>query len=207
VRRLDVTVDVLADGATGRALLSGIAAVDAGRLDVQTRRGARGMETVSWLGSRGLLARAYDKGVESGSHARGERTRLEAQYRWAREQRRAPEELSASYVREKFLQRFAPLWKATHGLKVVGRMQLKEKVLDLVEAGELTTAQAEQIVAFQFLSDGDRTVYNERTRRRRRQLVRETGVVLAGAGEDDVEVDLHEILGQVLETNAWDRRG
>jgi hypothetical protein len=207
VRRMDCTVDVITSSAYGGALLSGIAAIDPGRLDVQTRRGPRGLETVSWMGARGLVARAYDKGVESGTNARGERTRLEAQYRWAQESRRAVDELTSSYVRDKFVARFHPLWRASKGIKVVGAVGIVDELKSRVERGELTTVQAEQALAFQLLGSAGDGLYTARTRRRRRALVQETGLVLHNGAMEEVEVDLHEVLEEVLDTDAWGRSG
>jgi hypothetical protein len=206
VRRLDVTVDFVGSSAEGIAAMTGIAALEPPRADVAVRRHRGAIETVTWLGARGILARAYDKGVESGSHARGERTRLEGQYRWGVESRRDPAELTATYLRDKFVGRFAPLWKASKGIKVVGRMALVNEIRDQVEAGDLTVSQAEQVLGSQLLMAGG-TRYPHKTRQRRRRLVRETGLMLADGVLEEVEVDLHDVLGEILETDAWERQG
>jgi hypothetical protein len=49
-------------------------------------------------------------------------------------------------------------------------------------------------------------MYDDRTRRRRRALVRETGLVLHNGAMEEVEIDLHEVLEEVLDTDAWSRR-
>lgn len=209
VRRLDVTVDMLVESQVGGALLRAIAALGMPRYDHRAwydRSGA--IESVDFMGARGIAGRWYDKGVESGSHARHERLRPEAQHRWGKDARRDVCELDTAYLRDRlFRQRFAPLWKATQGVKVVDQMQLAAEVLDRVAAGEITIAQAEQIVASQMfaLVSPERSPYKRASRWRRESLVRETGLVL-DAEQEGLEVDLHEILGQVLETDAWDRR-
>lgn len=117
IRRLDATVDVELPADEGRALLTCMAALAPPRLAsvVHRETGGRAVETVSWQGSRGKLARVYDKGIEANSAPRGTRLRLEAQYRWPADHRRDPAEMTASYVRDKFAGRFAPLWRATKG--------------------------------------------------------------------------------------------
>jgi hypothetical protein len=45
------------------------------------------------------------------------------------------------------------------------------------------------------------------TRYRRQDELREEGLVLADGVLDDVEVELHDVLSEVMETDAWERRG
>jgi hypothetical protein len=208
VRRLDVTVDLVADADHGAAVMAGIAALTPARHDVVVRRGRRGrIETVAWMGARGLLARCYDKGVESGMAPPGERNRLEAQYRWGAQSRRDPAELSPSYVRDKFVSRFVPLWRASKGVKVMGAVGFVNELREAVKRDELTVAQAEQVLAFQLLGSVDQSAYNERTRRRRAALVRETGYVLANGVMEEVEINLQDVLEEVMETPAWGGQG
>ena len=124
VNRLDSTVDLERSPEVGRAILTGIAAVPPpGRLKTHIVRqeAGRAIETVSWVGRTGVMARAYDKGVESGSHRfHGERVRFEDQRRWPAGHRRTLEELTPSYVGDTFRRRFAPVWRATRGVTVTG---------------------------------------------------------------------------------------
>jgi hypothetical protein len=213
VRRLDITTDVRCeDGGTGLAVLSGIAALSPAALSsvIRRQRGGTAIETVSWMSARGLVGRAYDKGIEAMTAARGELVRLEAQYRWNRDQRRDAEELDTAYVRAKFAGRFVALWRASNGIKVVGHMAMKDKLIEAIEAGALTASQAEQILGYQLLAAGrDRAPGVSRTTDyRRRRLIEESGFVLAdGACLEDVEVDLHAVFAEALEGDAWERRG
>ncbi len=213
VRRMDATVDVeFEDTSHGLALLAGVAAVDAGRLDRDVRYNGLSIGTVSWLSARGKVARVYDKGAEANTAPRGGRIRLEAQYRWPREARRGPDELTAGYVREKFHQRFVPLWRAAsagNGIKVVGKMAMVDQLRAAVEAGELSWPDAERILGYQLLAAGeDRGMVQRHTAWRRRRLIEESGFVLAdGRALDDVDVDLAELLDEVMGTDAWEREG
>lgn len=212
VRRLDATVDVGCDSPEiGLALLAGVAAVSPNaRLDRDVRYNGAAIGTVSWMGKRGKVARVYDWGLAHNEAVRGTVIRLEAQYRWAHGFRRDPAELSADYVRDKWQARFAPLWKATNGIKVVGRMALVDEVRDAIEAGEITAAQGEQILAFQLLtarSGGRAPGYHERTRRRREALVRSTGLVVGDGLLDETEIDLQDILGCAFDTEVWECQG
>jgi hypothetical protein len=210
IRRMDVTVDVAsATSGHGIALLAGIAALSPARLQSHAYRakGAPTVETVTWQGARGLMARAYDKGVEAGTAGRGEVIRLEAQYRWSKELRRGPEELTAKYMREKFVSRFLPMWKASDGIKVVGAVTFVEELRSAVQEDRLTVNQAEQVLGYQLLSAGDRAAYPDRTRQRRQRLIQETGLVLSHGDLEEVSVDLHEVLESVLVTDAWGNEG
>ena len=208
IRRLDPAVDVACEeGSGGMALLTGVASLDSGRLDRDVRYNGRSIGTVSWLGARGKLARVYDKGVESGSAPRGERIRLEAQYRWARESRREASELTPQYVGGKFVQRFAPLWRASNGIKVVSRMAMIDRLREAVRAGDLTLSQAEQVLAYQALTHDGPLGVPRNTDWRRRRLIADSGFILADAvdQEEEVEVDLAEVLDAVMGTEAWER--
>ncbi len=206
VRRLDVTVDVSCERSEGLAMLAGVAALDSGQLDRDVRYNGSSIGTVSWVGARGKVARVYDKGLESGSALRGTRIRLEAQYRWTRDSRREPSELTAAYVRDKFLRRFRSLGAAANGIKVVGKMKMRDGLMEAVESGDLTMAQAEQVIAFQlFEAGGDRGRYSQPTRWRRRQLVERSGFVLADHLAEEVEMDLGAAFDVALEADVWDR--
>jgi hypothetical protein len=182
---------------------------------VDVKRKAAGLETVTWTGTgkrRGIARRVYDKGVESRTAPRGTLIRLEAQLRWPKGQRRAVDEMSVAYARGLFVKRFAPLARASKGVRVVSNLQrFVNEVMDRVEAGELKFAEAERVIAYQQIAQAgrDRTPgASRKTLYNRRALVAETGLVLSEHGTlEEVEVDLHGVLGQVLETDAWERRG
>lgn len=217
IRRLDATADIaMGSPAEGLAVLAGVAAIvrDAprGKCEVHFAVDGRSVETVylKGLGGRKVLGRWYDKAAESCSGPRGSLIRPEDQRRWTKGTRRDAAELTAPYVRGKFQQRFAPLWQASKGVTVAGPIVLAQKLADAVEAGELTVGQA-QAVAGELLLGNEFDVrgvkVSARTRRYRRAIARTIGVVLADGVLQEVEVDLHDVLDQCLETDAWERRG
>lgn len=209
VRRLDSTVDLDAETpAVGLALMAAMAAIAPMRgLEGIVRfagegRYPRPVQSIAWEGRRGRVARVYDKGIESNLAPRGMMPRLESQQRWPNGHRRDPAELSSEYVRGLFVKRFAPLWQASKGIKVVSPLALVDEINDRIDRGELTPAQGEQLLGAHLLRG-----YNSRTRQRRRALVRHTGLVVNGGALEEVEVNVADVLEQVLDTDAWDRQG
>ncbi len=211
IRRLDATCD-LRTGSTleGRALMGAVAAVarDAPRCKGQAIWAADGsqVETVYFRGYGGarILGRWYDKGTESGGAPPGRWLRPEDQRRFPREHRRAVQELTPDYVRGKFVQRFEPLWRATRGVKVGGLSVVSERLVEAVEAGELTPRAAELLAGYVALrqTGADRLV-NKQNRTRRRRGLRELGLVLADGVLEEVEVDLGEALESLLDGGCW----
>jgi hypothetical protein len=207
VRRLDVTADVVyASPADGLAVLCGVAGVSMPRMKTQTWRGAGHLETVAFHGLAGgkMLARWYDKSVEAGSGRRGTIIRAEDQRRFPARDRRGVEELTTAYCRDKFQSRFLPLWRATKGITVGGPIVLASKLGELVREGQITYQTAEQIVGFAFLDAAGEYSASRWTAQRRRSAARELGLVLADDSLTEVEVDLHEVLEEIMETGAWD---
>jgi hypothetical protein len=212
VRRLDATCDLRFESTSeGLAVLSGVAALALPRLKQVLHREAGGprVETVSYHGFTGgkKVARVYDKGVQAGSAPRAQLLRPEDQRRWGAGSRRTVEELSTGYVREKFRSRFLPLWKATKGVTVGSAVVLAEKLAAATDAGELTARQAESLAGYLVLEQAGASRLPARSRRRRRSFCRDMGLVLVDGSLEEVEVDLHEVLDQCLESDAWDRRG
>lgn len=206
IRRLDVTCDLaFEEGAEGLAVLAGVAGLlrdSPGKCDVFFgERGA--VETVYLRGAAGrkVLGRWYDKGVESNTAARGKLIRPEDQNRWPKASRRHVEELTAPYVRDRFRSRFRTLYSATKGVTVGGPRVLADKLVAAVERGDITAARAEHLAGYLLL--GDRLQRPARTRRRLRAQARVHGLVLADGVMQEVEVDLHDVLDQVMETELW----
>jgi hypothetical protein len=212
VRRLDATCDLRFDTTSeGLAVLTGVAAMALPRLKQVLHREAGGprVETVSFHGHAGgkKVARLYDKGVQAGVAARGQLLRPEDQRRWGAGSRRAVEELSTGYVREKFRSRFLPLWKATKGVTVGTPTALATKLGPLLDAGEVTPAAARSMLGYIALEQAGLHQGPARTRRHLRARCRDFGLVLADGVLEEVEVDLHEVLDQCLDCDAWERRG
>ena len=214
LRRADSTVNVAMPGtAEGLVVLSGIAAcVRAAPGKPEVRFGPGGVvETVylrGWSG-KNVLGRWYDKATEAVLGERATVIRGEDQRRWPKGSRRDPEELTAEQLRRAFQQRFYPLWQATKGVTVGGPMLVVEKVIDLVEAGEIKPQQARLLVADTILESfgAANSLIRPSTLRRSRRLRRDHGLHLADGVLEEVEVDVHAVLEAALETDAWERRG
>ena len=217
VRRLDSTVDLAVDStAQGLAIMAGVAAVarDAPRCvaEVFFSADGSGVETVYLRGSSGrkVLGRMYDKGRESASAPRGMLLRPEDQRRFVKGTRRDVGELTAPYVRERFAQRFYPLYQASKGVTVAGPIILAQKLADAVERGDLSAAQAERVAGHMLLSAAARRGrggVSRATGYRRKALARELGLVLADGVVQEVEVDLHEVLERALDEPGWGAQG
>lgn len=166
---------------------------------------ARPIETVAFygLGGHKLMARVYDKGVESGSAGRGVLIRPEDQRRYVKGTRRGVEELSGTYVRNQFQRRFAPLWQASEGVTVGGSEAIAARLGELVDDGAITMRQAERIYAYAGLEEAGVWRGSRYTRWRRRSELREVGIVLDELGLDQVEVELADVIEAALEAEAW----
>ncbi len=87
-------------------------------------------------------------------------------------------------------------------------MVLAQQLAARAEAGEITWAAAERAYGYLGLQQaGLDEAMPRRTRRRRRAQVRELGLVLADGVLTEVEVNLHDVLGEVMESDAWGRQG
>ena len=213
IRRCDTTLDLAAGStAEGLAILSGVAAVAArpgGGTTAELRFGLDGrVETVYMRGRSGrkVLGRWYDKGQESGLAPRGRLIRPEDQRRYPKAARRAAVELTAAYVRGKFHQRFVPLWRASKGVTVAGPVVLAEKLLEAIDAGAIGAREAESLAGHLLLTtaSGRRGAGVSRaTRYRREAKLDKLGLVAAHGVMQEVEVDLHEVMEQALDADAW----
>ncbi len=216
VRRCDGTVNLETESsAEGLAILAGVAAVmktSSRATKTQVIFGNDGgVETVYLRGGGGknVLGRWYDKGVESNTAARGRLIRPEDQRRYKKGHRRGVEELTAGYVRGKFAQRFATLYKASKGVTVAGPVVLIEKLWDAVEAGELTRTQAEQVAGHMMMGMGGRRTrgLSRMTEYRRREAINRLGLVLADGVLQEVEVDLGLVMEEAIDSPVWGAQG
>ncbi len=207
LRRLDLTVDLeVPNGVEGLAILAGMGSIEVPRLKSETlrARSGRSVETVTWKGARGTMARMYDKGVESSSAPRGEHLRLEAQLRYQAGGRLDPSGLNAHHVRARFAERFAPLWRATKGVTVVGALAVPPRLQELVERGEMTDAQADRVVGF-LVRDAMGLTHGhaQSTAYRRRAELRELGLVPADGMLQEIDVDLAAVLDACMAPETW----
>lgn len=210
LRRADLTLDLrFNDPAGGVAFLAAVAAVARTLPGYQAeircaKDGCCAVETVylRGRGGRRVLGRVYDKGIETGWGVRGELVRLEDQRRWPRLLRRSIDEMHPAYSRALWQRRWLPLWQASEGVTVAAPAQLADKLAGLAAMGVVSQAEAERLAGFVLLSS--RGVKHSRaTMQRRRQRLRELGVILADGVVDDVELDLREIMDAALASCAW----
>lgn len=210
LRRLDVTANIAASSGEGRALLSGALEVLLTRSNDSQRvvpyfKGGH-LETVYVQARGGLLARIYDKGVESASAARYTLVRPEAQFRYRAGSRLDPRAVDGPLLGHLFRHRFRALWQADEGVTIVSdAVRFVDKVMTRVEAGELTYAQGERIIGYQMMRSRarDRRVVPRVTDWRRRQEVLASGCVLASVECEDVEVSLDELHEQLSDSKLW----
>jgi hypothetical protein len=83
--------------------------------------------------------------------------------------------------------------------------QLLLRLADLVDAGELSGAQAERLLGYLVAEEhhlgGD--WLSTATTYRRKSQVRDLGLVLADGVTEEVEVDLHGAIEAALEAEDW----
>lgn len=209
IRRLDSTVDLRFDaGAEGLAALTGVAALPISRIKTEIVRecGGRRVETVYLLGSAGrsVLGRWYDKGYESNTAFRGEWVRPEDQRRFVSGARPTLERVAeGTFVRDMFVRRFEPLWRASRGVIVAGMAELAHRVKDLVDTGEITPVMGEKLLGYLCADAYELDLLSRASGFRRRSACRELGLVLSDGTLDEVEVRLDEILERALDAEAW----
>ena len=213
VRRLDSTVDLAFESpAEGLAALAGVAALPLPRVKTQVIRevGGRRVETVYFRGSSGkrVLGRWYDKGLESGTAARGLHVRPEDQRRFPKEARLDLEAVAtSSYVRDAFVRRFAPLWRAAKGVKVAGVMELAQRLAEMQDEGLISPGEAKRIAGHLVLDAADAQRQSRSQCYRDRADARKHGLVLADGVLDEVEVDLGQVLERALDAECWGAQG
>ncbi len=125
------------------------------------------------------VARAYDKGVESGTHAPGERVRLEAQNRPTKGARMTAEQLAMSDWRGPFGRTVGPFLGAEE-LTVTTTDGLVGVVAQRAASGEMSMARAERALgSAMLLREFGRGIYpDDRQARRRLGELRKLGVVV-----------------------------
>jgi len=209
VRRLDSAVDLRFEGgATGLAALSGVGALPVPRVSKKVQRevGGNRVETVWFLGTSGraVLGRWYDKGVETGEADRGRWVRPEDQRRFAKEAR-VPVDVVAdtSFVRDSFVRRFEPLWRASKGVLVASHSELAGRVRELVEEGEMSAGEAKAALGHLVLDSGGERLQSRSTWYRDRSVCRRHGLVLADCDDDVVSIDLGDVVDEALDSDCW----
>jgi hypothetical protein len=209
IGRLDLTVDLELDSTVaGLAIMGGLASIQpSGRLQqvVTRQKGGRAIETVTWRGRSGIVARMYDKSVEARSGARATRLRFEAQQQWKKGHRRDVDELDAEYLRRMFHSRFVPFWRAAKGVHVVTTTKAAHRVREAVTAEEITAGQGVDVLGYLVAAQADVRLGDRTTQYRHRCLAQRLGLVLVDGElvEEEVEIDLHDVLEQVCDGEHW----
>jgi hypothetical protein len=209
IRRLDSTVDLHFErGAEGLAALAGVAALPVPRVKTQVMRevGGHRVETVYFRGTSGkrVLGRWYDKGIESKTEGRGQWVRPEDQRRYGNRGRLDVELVaSGTFVRDQFVRRFEPLWRASKGVKVAGAVELAERISELVDEGVLTPRQAKSVAGWLLLEQAGANRQSRATYYRDRRKCADLGLVVADGTIEPVEVDLEGMIESALESGCW----
>jgi hypothetical protein len=213
VRRLDSTVDLAFDDPMeGLTALAAVGSLPLPRIKTKVIRevGGRRVETVYFHGSSGrtVLARWYDKGIESGDARRGIHVRPEDQRRFAKDARLTVDAIAqGTYVRDAFVKRFEPLWKAAKGVKVAGVIELAQRLAELQEEGLITPGEAKAMAGHLLLESAGAHRQSRSQHYKDRAACRRHGLVLADGPLDHVEVDLGEVMERALDSEAWGAQG
>ena len=199
IARVDATVTVKYDDPRqGRAVLTGLSALDVPRCKPVVYGKPAQTVYLQGSGSKKVLGRIYDKGIEAALGVPGSLVRFEDQRRYTKETRRAVENLETG---QQFERRFAAMRKSADGVKVASLPVLSREVCERVNSGELARPAAERMLGYLVLEQVGARSMSPATMTRRRRELREGGMVLAEGIFEPVEVDLGETLEQVLE--AW----
>jgi hypothetical protein len=146
--RLDVTADFDTPSAVyGRELMRALSAVSLQRGSMTAAGSLGAQETISLRarGGRRVLARFYDKGLESATAPPFRLLRAEDQGRFPASRRRGIESIDAAYLRERFRRRWGPLAQAGKELgsvTVADPLVLAERIQQLAHRGVITPQQA-----------------------------------------------------------------
>ncbi|HEU0249109.1 MAG TPA: hypothetical protein VFR48_00140 [Solirubrobacteraceae bacterium] len=89
---------------------------------------------------------------------------------------------------------------------MAGPMVIGDKLAQLVVEGELSSRQAEQLAGYVMLK-GLGVKSSRATTYRRRAALREFGLVAVEGCLQEVEVDLHAVLEEAMESEAWGAQG
>jgi hypothetical protein len=205
LRRLDIAADLWTDSAVeGLALLEGIAAASLGAGKLAAYRAERRTESVLIKSRAGrTLARVYDKGAQRSAAPAGRWVRFEAQWRFPRGARPAPEHLGAAQLRHRFARRFEPLWQAAGGLRLAAPAALAERIGEAVGDGRLAPSRARTLAGYLLLSatgvpQGARRTTNELERE-----CRELGLAASLLDGADRQVDVARVLDECMAPEVW----
>lgn len=205
LRRLDVAADVWTDSPLeGLALLECIAAASIGAGKLAAFRAQRCAESVLVKTRAGrTTARVYDKGAQTGAAPRGRWLRLEAQWRFPRGARPAPERLDGGELRRRFARRFEPLWQAAGGLRLAAPLALAERLGAAVAAGQLAPSRARSLAGYLLLGAAAVPQGARRTTYELERECRELGLAVSLDAERERRIDAAEILDRCMAPGVW----
>lgn len=199
VRRFDLTAELsFEDGRDGLALLRTVAGMHPPRRKTELWMGGDGQpQTVSYRKekSRAVTERVYDKGVESESHAPGQRIRIEAQRRPVKSQRFRPSELSKIDLSAEFGRSLVP-YLGAENVTAAGTDAATAHLAGLAARDEITIARAERMIGtVALLREYGRAVYPDvQQQQRRLRGLREAGIAL----DQDLPASASVPVGQLL---------
>lgn len=204
VRRFDLAHEFhFSEGREGLAFLRTLSGMCPPRRKLEVVTGQDGQPQtvyVRHMKSFAVDARAYDKGVESGSHAPGERIRYEAQRRPARTRRHTPETVAGLDLRSEFGRSINPYLEGGNVI-AAGSKATVVHLAQKAAAGEISISKAERLVGtVEFLREYGRAVYgDERKARRRLQGLREAGIALDDELPEASTVPVGQLLRDAVE--------
>ncbi|MGA2319481.1 MAG: hypothetical protein ABSG95_01895 [Solirubrobacteraceae bacterium] len=217
LRRADLACDLsFMDGATGLALLRGLAALDVPRRKSVTYKRDGRVETVNYCTQKlgHIKLRCYDGGVHRGTHRPGELVRVEAQLRFKGAARPDPSEWAQQDLGKLWQGKLAA-WEGTEEVVLAGLNAMEREITDAVAAKRLKLPAAETLIGnLRLRASGRGKDYwtaqgHDHLWGRRARTLRDLGLVL-----DDADLG-HEAeatllpLGRILRAvrEAWDTGG
>lgn len=208
VRRLDLASEVVwPTAADGLSFLDALSRVDMPRLKTDVWRNRGRVETVYLrTPKRGAVrARAYDKGVEAGTHRPGERVRLERQVRWTSSEGPPMDRELSLDLGALFVKPLGGFLRATDGVQVLGIDAAVEALLEMVAADRLAPLRAERLVGTLAIAGRvgtDSGFWSDRTAVRRRADLRSLGIDLdTDPAARARAVPVGDVVGAMVE--AW----
>ncbi len=204
VRRYDLTTErSFEHPEQGLAFLRALGHMCPPRLKLKKVETADGRTETVWsiTPRRGrVLARAYDKGVESGSHPPGHRVRLEAQNRPPRAARFRPVILAERDLRPDFARTLAPFLEGGEAV-VTSPAGVVHHLAGKVARDELSMARAERMAgSVEFLRAYGRAFYaSDADSARRLRDLRRAGVVVDDALPDRAQLPVSDLLREAVE--------
>jgi hypothetical protein len=198
------------DGAQGLRFLRALAVLDLPRLNADAWRKDERNETINFRNGARIRVRAYDKRVERGSHAPGERLRVEHQIRFVGAKQPSPHEWAHADLGRTWQ---GPLkaWEAADDVVVADLNGMQRVILEAVNEGKLSAFTAERLLGTLLLrgrgmgkewwsAQGKPHLWGRRSRE-----LRDLGLILDedGLGREDEDAELP--LGTVLRAlrQAW----